>query len=232
MAVRRRSVVDTTQHLEITKVATEHGQQKQLNQYVLVKMLGEGAYGKVHLCVSRTDGKPYAIKIVQKSLLKSRRLVRPGQVDKDSNMAKMQREIAIMKKVYHPNVVNLQEVIDDATDNKMYLVIDYIQGGPVLDSKDLKAGRKLSTDDAWAYFRDVVNGLQYLHKNKIIHHDLKPENLLLSKEGVIKIADFGMSKITADDDDNQCVDDVAGTPAYVSPEALVNRSYRGPPADV
>ncbi|KAG0334079.1 hypothetical protein BG004_000565 [Podila humilis] len=109
-----------------------------------------------------------------------------------SNEQKIHREIAIMKKCIHPNVVRLVEVIDDPNARKIYLVLEFMEGGEVR-WKDLDDKPTLPLNDARTIFRDVVLGLEYLHMQGIIHRDIKPANLLLSSDGAVKISDFGVS---------------------------------------
>lgn len=101
----------------------------------------------------------------------------------------VRREIQIMKKVRHPNVVKLVEVLDQPNDDAIYLVMEYVGRYSVqtkLKRKTITPGQK------WSYFRDAVLGLYYCHeKAGIIHRDIKPENMLLTKDGRVKLADFG-----------------------------------------
>lgn len=144
-------------------------------------------------------------------------------------LEKIYREIAILKKQAHPNVVRLVEVLDDPDADKFYMVFEYVQQGPVMD--EIPTDRFLSEDNSWRYFRDTVSGLEYLHYQKIIHRDIKPSNLLLSEEGRIKIADFGVSDEFIGSDAR--FDSSVGTPAFMAPEALKSgQQYDGKPADI
>ncbi|KAF9421640.1 hypothetical protein BGZ76_003960 [Entomortierella beljakovae] len=159
---------------------------KMINKYMVVQELGRGVHGKVKLCRDTETDELCAIKIVDKT---TRRRLGRAQL---SNEQKIRREIAIMKKCIHPNVVRLIEVIDDPTARKIYLVLEYMEGGEVR-WKDVDDKPILSLDDARAIFRDIVLGLEYLHIQGIIHRDIKPANLLLSGDGTVKISDFGVS---------------------------------------
>ncbi|KAJ1654364.1 hypothetical protein IWQ61_005693 [Dispira simplex] len=109
-----------------------------------------------------------------------------GQLDK------IRKEIAILKKCRHPNVVHLYEVVDDPAARKIYLILDYLEGGEIRwrDEDDLPL---LSLDEIRSIFRDLVLGVEYLHYQGIIHRDIKPANLLRDSHGVVKISDFGVS---------------------------------------
>ncbi|KAI8322513.1 Pkinase-domain-containing protein [Martensiomyces pterosporus] len=139
-------------------------------------------------------------------------------------MEKVKREIAILKKCRHPNVVRLREVIDDAHARRIYLVIEYMDGGEILwrDENNLPV---MSADEARRVFRDLVLGVEYLHYVGILHRDLKPQNLLHNKAGTVKISDFGvsflsrrMSKRNLKDDEERELAKTAGTPAFFAPE--------------
>ncbi|KAJ2881800.1 hypothetical protein IWW38_005745, partial [Coemansia aciculifera] len=107
-------------------------------------------------------------------------------------MERVKREIAILKKCRHPNVVRLREVIDDAHARRIYLVIEFMDGGEIAwrDASNLPA---MTADEARSVFRDLVLGVEYLHYAGILHRDLKPQNLLHNKAGTVKISDFGVS---------------------------------------
>ncbi|KAH7047169.1 kinase-like domain-containing protein [Linnemannia elongata] len=198
---------------------------------MVVRELGRGVHGKVKLCRDTVTDELCAIKIVDKT---TRRRLGRAQL---SNEQKIRREIAIMKKCIHPNVVRLIEVIDDPNARKIYLVLEYMEGGEVR-WKDAEEKPILPLDDARAIFRDIVLGLEYLHMQGIIHRDIKPANLLLSGDGTVKISDFGVShfseKNALDHDlENapaQWGDDLelaktAGSPAFFAPELCYASGY-------
>eukprot|EP00736_Rhodelphis_marinus_P001629 Rmarinus@m.13495 len=195
---------------------------KYINQYQFVKTLGQGAFGKVKLATS--GDQKFAIKIIRRSLLKARKLGRGRTVSLLDNIL---REIAIMKKLDHPNCVKLYEIIDDPDHEKMYLVLEFIEGGAIMEGMEADP---LSPDLARSYFRQLIQGLLYLHEVNVVHRDLKPENLLVGSDGILKIADYGVSRITEAGDDT--LEKTDGTPAFFAPEQCTPGSYRGEPADV
>ncbi|TKY86600.1 hypothetical protein EX895_004239 [Sporisorium graminicola] len=105
---------------------------------------------------------------------------------------KVRREIAIMKKCSHDNVVQLKEVIDDPQSKKIFMVLEHMEGGEVVWKDDL-GQPTLTVDEARSVLRDVVCGLEYLHYQGIIHRDIKPANLLWDEHHRVKISDFGVS---------------------------------------
>jgi tRNA A-37 threonylcarbamoyl transferase component Bud32 len=180
-----------------------------VNQYKLQKLLGEGSFGKVYMCIDKNTGKRRAIKIFDKKII-SWKLIGKTQT---AEMA-VRREIAIMKKLRHPNIVKLIEVLDQEGDDAIYLVLEYV-GKYSVQSK-IEVGT-LTQGQIWGYFRDALLGLLYLHqKAQIVHRDIKPENLLLTRDGKVKIADFGCSAIL--DDGNANISNTMGSNFFFSPE--------------
>jgi len=89
----------------------------------------------------------------------------------------------------------------------------------------------LPIDKIKPYFVDLINGLEYLHHNRVLHRDIKPENLLVSKEGALKLADFGVSQHLSDEGDDM-ISKSAGTPAFMAPECCVPGAFHGKLADI
>jgi [calcium/calmodulin-dependent protein kinase] kinase len=193
-----------------------------VNNYILLDVLGVGSYGEVRMCKDRTTDQLYAIKIFSKDMLKKKK----NGNTVETYFEDIRREIAIMKKLLHPNVLRLFEVLDDPNVNKMYLVLEYMKKGDLIailktrgegsssssggagggagadkvggvngdkDSDPMKSGFvPLSDFELWNIFRQVAAGVRYLHYQNIVHGDIKPQNLLVGEDGVVKIADFGM----------------------------------------
>ena len=181
--------------------------QKRVNNYIIVRSLGEGAAGKVKLVEDADTSKLYAMKIQNISVKKTLGQKRDFGANK---------EIAIMKKLNHPNIVKLYEVMESKKDNKIYMILEYNEQGPVLEVGPNGSCEALNIETARKYIHDVVSGLYYLHHNGIVHQDLKPSNLLLKKNGSVAISDFGVSEKSVGSQGNLL--DVAGTPAFQAPE--------------
>eukprot|EP00268_Persea_americana_P062884 TRINITY_DN809_c0_g1_i3.p1 TRINITY_DN809_c0_g1~~TRINITY_DN809_c0_g1_i3.p1 ORF type:complete len:201 (+),score=34.04 TRINITY_DN809_c0_g1_i3:522-1124(+) len=156
-----------------------------INEYVREHKIGSGSYGKVVLYRS-ISGMPFAIKALSKSRL-SRVRVAPAE----TAMTDVLREVSIMKRLEHQNIVNLIEVIDDPESDRFYMVLEYVEGKWVCDSAGTPGG--IGEGCARKYFRDIIAGVMYLHAHNIIHGDIKPENLLVTKSGRVKIGDFSVS---------------------------------------
>nr|XP_012788753.1 unnamed protein product [Sorex araneus] len=127
------------------------------------------------------------------------------------------QEIAILKKLDHPNVVKLVEVLDDPNEDHLYMVFELVNQG---------------LDQARFYFQDLIKGIEYLHYQKIIHRDIKPSNLLVGEDGHVKIADFGVSNEFKGSD--ALLSNTVGTPAFMAPESLseTRKIFSGKALDV
>ncbi|XP_075259066.1 uncharacterized protein LOC142350926 isoform X3 [Convolutriloba macropyga] len=184
-----------------------------IGKYKLGKTIGKGNFAKVKLAKHLPSDKDVAVKIVDKHKLNA------------SSLTKLHREVKIMKMVEHPNIVKLYEVIEEK--NFMYLIMEYASGGEVFDY--LVAHGRMKEKEARVKFRQIVSAIQYCHAKKIIHRDLKAENLLLDCEMNIKIADFGFSNEFSL---GTKLDTFCGSPPYAAPELFQGKKYDGPEVDV
>eukprot|EP00055_Hartaetosiga_balthica_P013557 m.70195 g.70195 ORF g.70195 m.70195 type:complete len:579 (+) comp8301_c0_seq1:195-1931(+) len=181
--------------------------------YDIGKVIGKGNFAKVYLAKHKVSGVEVAIKIIDKSNLNP------------EGLYKVNREVRILKKLDHPNIVKLYEVHD--TPSKLYLIMEYASGGEVFDYLVDKG--RMKEKDARVKFRQIVSAIEYCHANGIVHRDLKAENLLLSKELDIKIADFGFANTF---EVGRKLDTFCGSPPYAAPELFLGRQYDGPEVDV
>eukprot|EP00118_Oscarella_pearsei_P004204 m.17543 g.17543 ORF g.17543 m.17543 type:complete len:482 (+) comp27514_c0_seq3:132-1577(+) len=226
--LERRPTVET-EHV----VWEEKEDYTQLNQYQIRQEIGVGSYGVV---CSATDerNKKYAVKMISKRKLKKatfgRRPMRgPAKANHQGPTQMLQREIAILKKLNHPNVVGLVEVLDDETHDELYLVFELVERGPVME---VPTKETFSEERARHYVIDTLLGMEYLHFQKVIHRDIKPDNLLLTNDDHIKIADFGVSELFEASDAN--LTKTAGSPSFMAPESLLQSgpTFRGKATDV
>ncbi|KAE8038860.1 hypothetical protein FH972_011330 [Carpinus fangiana] len=206
---------------KVVRTEDENGN-KMVNEYVRECKIGAGSYGKVVLYRSSVDGEHYAIKAFHKShLLKLR--VAPSE----TAMTDVFREVLIMKMLDHPNIVNLVEVIDDPNTDHFYMVLEYVEGKWVCEGSGPPGG--LGETTARKYLRDIVSGLMYLHAHNIVHGDIKPDNLLVTHNGTVKIGDFSVSQVFEDDNDE--LRRSPGTPVFTAPECCLGLTYHGKAAD-
>ncbi|KAF8519574.1 kinase-like domain-containing protein, partial [Gautieria morchelliformis] len=205
-----------------------------INQYELVAALGEGMHGRVMLARDSKTHERVAIKIMRRinpmyrRLPRSTRLAAPRPSAQQETESKIRREIAVMKKCTHQNLVRLREVIDDPASKKVYLVMENLEGGEVKWRSKSFDEPVLQLPQVQRILRDVTLGLEYLHHQGIIHRDIKPANLLWTQDRQsVKICDFGVSHFTAAavaaDQDPNLYDEAgltktAGSPAFFAPE--------------
>ncbi|KAL1288397.1 RPS6KA2 [Ovibos moschatus] len=180
------------------------------SQFELLKVLGQGSYGKVFLVrkVKGSDaGQLYAMKVLKKATLKVRDRVR----------SKMERDI--LAEVNHPFIVKLHYAFQ--TEGKLYLILDFLRGGDLFTrlSKEVM----FTEEDVKFYLAELALALDHLHGLGIIYRDLKPENILLDEEGHIKITDFGLSKEAIDHDKRAY--SFCGTIEYMAPEVVNRRGH-------
>ena len=145
-------------------------------------------------------------------------------------LADLRREVEVMRALSHPNLVRLYEVIDDKESGKLLMVVEFCEAGALVRPGQLTPERRMPESIAQFYFRQMVSGLAYLHANGVIHGDMKPENVLLSGDATVKIADFGQSQFMSEGEDT--LRRTLGTPMYLSPEICAGEDYKGRPADV
>ncbi|KAJ1985405.1 hypothetical protein H4R34_000059 [Dimargaris verticillata] len=251
---------------------TDDGQVR-INQYLVKRYLGCGAYGTVSLAVNTEDEQEYAIKEFSKLKLRkleqsrsvsvgpgrgrgwgARRAMRgrgmpmgcgppatvgPAATPATSNpphpLDPIKREVAIFKKLQHPNIVKLFEVLNDPDNDCLYMVYEMCHRGPIMDIALDKACEPYPVDVCRNYFQQALLGMEYLHENGIIHRDIKPDNLLLDCHGTLKIVDFGVSEMFTPKNTSpstiataNLADGVkanAGSPAFMAPELC--RAHHG-----
>lgn len=187
-----------------------------LNRYQLGPLLGRGSFAKVHKAKSIVDGSIVAIKTIEKN----NKFLDAAMEDR------IVREVSAMRRLQnHPNVLKIQEVM--ATKTKIYLVMEYAAGGELFGK--LRRGR-LTESAARRYFQQLVSALHFCHQNGVAHRDVKPQNLLLDRDGNLKVSDFGLSALP-EQIKNGMLHTACGTPAYTAPEVVARRGYDGAVAD-
>uniref|UniRef100_A0A8C7QJT8 non-specific serine/threonine protein kinase n=1 Tax=Oncorhynchus mykiss TaxID=8022 RepID=A0A8C7QJT8_ONCMY len=189
-------------------IASCADEQPHVGNYRLLKTIGKGNFAKVKLARHILTGREVAIKIIDKTQLN------PTSLQK----VKEKPIVSLLK-------LKLFEVIE--TEKTLYLVMEYASGGEVFDY--LVAHGRMKEKEARAKFRQIVSAVQYCHQKKIVHRDLKAENLLLDADMNIKIADFGFSnEFTM----GSKLDTFCGSPPYAAPELFQGKKYDGPEVDV
>ena len=123
-----------------------------------------------------------------------------------------------MKKIKHNNVIRILEVFDSTS--HVLIVMEYAGGGDLLHY--IKTRKRLSEDKARPLFRGIVLGLAHIHCRSVLHRDIKLDNILLTNDHIVKICDFGVSKII---NKNHFIREQCGTPAYLAPEIIEDKGY-------
>ncbi|EAX95831.1 CAMK family protein kinase [Trichomonas vaginalis G3] len=176
--------------------------QRKVNQYNLLKTIGKGFNCKVLLIQDSITRKYFAAKIFKAN--------RHNQ-----NQLPLEREVKILKKIKHENIVRLHEVLYVPQKNQYYMIMEWGNCGSLQDI--INSGINLSEMTISSIFKQIVHGLSYLHGQGFVHQDIKPSNVLIFSNGVAKIGDFGIGHSF------QSADTVVGTPAYQAPEIFDDR---------
>ena len=180
-----------------------------IENYQITKELGKGSYATVKLATHQITKKKYALKIYTKKSLLNRQ---------KRNTVK--NEIDILKQLDHINIMKLFEIID--TNENLYLVLEYIKGGSLLDIIKKETNHIIEEKRAIKLFLQIVEGISYCHDKNICHRDIKLENILVIKNDIIKIIDFGFA---IKSDLNTYNKLFCGTPSYMSPEIVSRQNY-------
>lgn len=155
-----------------------------------------------------------------------------AEEDKDA-LFLIREEIAIMKKLNHPNLVSLIEVLDDPEEDSLYMVLEMCKKGVIMKVGLEETATPYSEEQCRYWFRDLILGIEYLHNQGVVHRDIKPDNLLLTDDDVLKIVDFGVSEMFEKPEDMRTAKS-AGSPAFLPPELCVARhgDVSGTAADI
>ena len=207
--------IQPTEVAEITSTASEAASAENVAKNIsigpqhfdLLKLIGEGAFGKVIMVRNRLNQQLYAMKVISKKLLR-----------KKNNITYMKSERDILTKVYHPFIVRLWFAFQ--TEQRLFLVMDFLGGGELF--YHLKRRGLILEAEARIYLAEMVLAIEFLHSIGVVHRDLKPENVLLRPSGHICITDFGLAKEVGD---NTQVRTLCGTSEYMAPEMLLRNGY-------
>ncbi|KAJ3043967.1 hypothetical protein HDV00_003494 [Rhizophlyctis rosea] len=177
----------------------------ELHDFALLKTLGTGTFGRVHLTRFKTTDQFYAMKVLKKV-----EVVRLKQVEHINS------EKQILSQIHFPFIVNMLCTFQD--ERNLYMLLEYVVGGELFSH--LRRAGRFSPDMTRFYAAEIVLAIEYLHNLDIIYRDLKPENLLLDERGHIKITDFGFAKKVEDRTWTLC-----GTPEYLAPEIIQSKGH-------
>nr|ABW82711.1 calcium/calmodulin-dependent protein kinase [Botrytis cinerea] len=134
----------------------------------------------------------------------------------------IKEEIAIMKKLNHPNLVSLIEVLDDPEEDSLYMVLEMCKKGVVMKVGLGEKADPYDVESCRYWFRDLILGIEYLHAQGVVHRDIKPDNLLLTEDNVLKVVDFGVSEMFEKASDMMTAKST-GSPAFLPPELCITK---------
>lgn len=223
----------------------ESRHKRTLANFEPLRVLGQGAYGKVHLVRDRVSGRLFAQKQIRKPQIEvfdserqkgeQEKSVEEIVVDQKANAlptphtSHIKRTIAerqiLTTITHHPNIVKLFYALQDH--DRFYLLLEYIPGGELFHhlTSNNSLGNVFLEEHVAFYGAQMSLGLAHLHRLGIVYRDLKPENCLLNAQGHLVLTDFGLSKaIGPDDDDDECRS-IIGTPEYMAPEIIKGEPY-------
>ncbi|XP_069705463.1 cyclin-dependent kinase-like 2 isoform X2 [Periplaneta americana] len=185
-----------------------------MEKYEHISVVGEGSYGLVMKCKHRESGQLVAIK-------------KFIETEEDQTVRKMAlREIRMLKKLRHENLVNMIEVF--RRKRRFYLVFEFMDHTILDELENNTSG--LGDELSRQYIFQVLRGIEFCHNNNIVHRDVKPENVLVSQLGVIKLCDFGFARLLAHP--GETYTDYVATRWYRAPELLVGDTKYGREVDI
>ena len=196
------------------KKITTH-QQTKISEYKIEGTLGQGAYGKVKWAIHKASNEKVAIKFVEKN-----KLIRAGDAER------MQTEMKIITSLDHPNILKAYEIFED--EKFYYIVMEKPGKGDLFNYICNK--HRLTINEATYIYYQIVNAIDYLHRNNIVHRDMKPENVMLTDDMIVKLGDFGLSTYFKNLDSKLGTN--CGSPCYSAPEMLKGNLYKPAPIDI
>ncbi|XP_028399772.1 serine/threonine-protein kinase Nek1-like [Dendronephthya gigantea] len=182
-----------------------------MENYDIVSTIGRGGSGKVFLVRSKKDQRQYALKQII--------------LNKSNTRESVLKEARILSKLKHPHIVTCNNFFFDDLEEHLYIVQDYCDGGNLQDKifEMKEKNVNIKEDQLMQWFVQVTMAVQHIHANKILHRDLKTQNIFLTKRGLIKIGDFGIAKVMENTLD--MAETCCGTPCYLSPELCQDVPY-------
>ncbi|XP_041529672.1 serine/threonine-protein kinase Nek1 isoform X2 [Microtus oregoni] len=180
-----------------------------MEKYVRLQKIGEGSFGKAVLVKSTEDGRHYVIKEINISRMSGR------------ERQESRREVAVLANMKHPNIVQYKESFEE--NGSLYIVMDYCEGGDLFKRINAQKGALFQEDQILDWFVQICLALKHVHDRKILHRDIKSQNIFLTKDGTVQLGDFGIARVL-----NSTVElarTCIGTPYYLSPEICENKPY-------
>uniref|UniRef100_A0A8C1W8J1 non-specific serine/threonine protein kinase n=1 Tax=Cyprinus carpio TaxID=7962 RepID=A0A8C1W8J1_CYPCA len=180
-----------------------------MDKYERLKKIGEGSFGKAILVKSRTDSRQYVIKEIGISRMSNK------------ERQESRKEVAVLANMSHPNIVQYKESFEES--GCLYIVMAYCEGGDLFKKINNQRGTLFTEEQILDWFVQICLALKHVHDRKILHRDIKSQNIFLTKDGTIQLGDFGIARVL-----NSTVElarTCIGTPYYLSPEICENKPY-------
>ncbi|NWI14786.1 NEK1 kinase, partial [Crypturellus soui] len=180
-----------------------------MDKYIKVRKIGEGSFGKAILVKAKENGQQYVIKEINISKMSNK------------EREESRREVAVLANMKHPNIVLYRESFEE--NGCLYIVMDYCEGGDLFKKINAQKGILFSEDQILDWFVQICLALKHIHDRKILHRDIKSQNIFLTKDGTVQLGDFGIARVL-----NSTVElarTCIGTPYYLSPEICQNKPY-------
>ncbi|XP_027532546.1 serine/threonine-protein kinase Nek1 isoform X6 [Neopelma chrysocephalum] len=180
-----------------------------MDKYIKVRKIGEGSFGKAILVKAKENGQQYVIKEINISKMSNK------------EREESRREVAVLANMKHPNIVLYRESFEE--NGCLYIVMDYCEGGDLFKKINAQKGVLFSEDQILDWFVQICLALKHIHDRKILHRDIKSQNIFLTKDGTIQLGDFGIARVLNSTAElaRTCI----GTPYYLSPEICQNKPY-------
>ncbi|XP_040282001.1 serine/threonine-protein kinase Nek5 isoform X9 [Bufo bufo] len=181
-----------------------------MNNFEIIRMIGEGAFGKAFLAKGKNDNIPCVIKEVNLSKM--------ARKEKEAS----HKEVTLLAKMNHPNIVKFFASVEE--NNNLYIVMEYCDGGDLMKRIDQQRGVLFNEDQILNWFVQISLGLKHIHDRKVLHRDIKAQNIFLANNGTLpKLGDFGIARMM--NNTMELARTCVGTPYYLSPEICENRPY-------
>ena len=181
-----------------------------LEDFKFIRLIGIGSYGKIYVASKKSSNKLYAIKILNKK-----------NIYNPTEKQNIRTERAVLAKLNHPFIMKLYYAFQ--TKGSLYFITEFMHGGELNYHIYKEKNNYFSEEKARFYAAEIIIAINYLHMNNCIYRDLKPENVLIDKDGHIKLIDFGLSKLC---EGFPCkTRTLCGTPEYLAPEVLFQDEY-------
>ncbi|XP_063280363.1 serine/threonine-protein kinase Nek1 isoform X12 [Prinia subflava] len=180
-----------------------------MDKYIKVRKIGEGSFGKAILVKAKENDQEYVIKEINISKMSNK------------EREESRREVAVLANMKHPNIVLCRESFKE--NGCLYIVMDYCEGGDLFKKINAQKGILFSEDQILDWFVQICLALKHIHDRKILHRDIKSQNIFLTKDGTIQLGDFGIARVLNSTAElaRTCI----GTPYYLSPEICQNKPY-------